>query len=82
MRNFATALLLSHGVPMLVMGDEYGHSKRGNNNTYCHDSDLNYVDWSQLEADQTGFGRYIRHLIHFRWAAGEGQGGRGWDGRL
>lgn len=48
MRNFACALLLAHGVPMLQMGDEYGHSKLGNNNTYCHDSDLNWVDWSQV----------------------------------
>ena len=37
MRNFAVALLVAHGVPMIHMGDEYGHSKHGNNNTYCHD---------------------------------------------
>ncbi|KXZ47657.1 hypothetical protein GPECTOR_33g539 [Gonium pectorale] len=43
MRNLASALLLSCGVPMITMGDEYGHSKAGNNNTYCHDSELNYV---------------------------------------
>ena len=43
MRNLAAALLLSCGVPMVTMGDEYGHSKGGNNNTYCHDSDLNYI---------------------------------------
>lgn len=48
MRNMVSALLLSCGVPMINMGDEYGHSKAGNNNTYCHDSELNYVryvDW-------------------------------------
>ncbi len=43
MRNMVSALLLSCGVPMINMGDEYGHSKAGNNNTYCHDSELNYV---------------------------------------
>jgi isoamylase len=48
MRNFACALLLAHGVPMMQMGDDYGHSKSGNNNTYCHDSELNWVDWSQV----------------------------------
>jgi isoamylase len=38
MRNVTMALLLAHGVPMLHMGDEYGHTKNGNNNTYCHDT--------------------------------------------
>lgn len=37
-RNFMVALLMSQGVPMVLMGDEYGHTKNGNNNTYCHDS--------------------------------------------
>jgi isoamylase len=66
MRNFALALLLSHGVPMLQMGDEIGHSKNGNNNTYCHDSDLNYLNWSQAEKDDHGFARFVRRLVHFR----------------
>ncbi|KAF8057146.1 ISA1 [Scenedesmus sp. PABB004] len=66
MRNLACALLLSHGVPMLQMGDEYGHSKAGNNNTYCHDSELNWVDWAQVERDEGGFARFMRRLIHFR----------------
>ena len=43
MRNLAAALLVSHGVPMINMGDEYGHTKDGNNNTYCHDSEVNYL---------------------------------------
>lgn len=42
MRNMSMALLMAHGVPMITMGDEYGHSKAGNNNTYCHDSPLNW----------------------------------------
>ena len=65
-RNMAAALLLSHGVPMVQMGDEYGHSKGGNNNTYCHDSGLNWVDWQQVGADAGGFGRFMRRLINFR----------------
>ncbi|GIL64820.1 hypothetical protein Vafri_18680 [Volvox africanus] len=68
MRNMSAALLLSCGVPMITMGDEYGHSKGGNNNTYCHDSDLNYVRWDQLAADPSGFHRFIRLLINFRRA--------------
>jgi pullulanase/glycogen debranching enzyme len=67
MRNFSCALLLSHGIPMLQMGDEYGHSKKGNNNTYCHDSELNWVDWQQATLDDEGFARFVRRLIHFRW---------------
>lgn len=66
MRNFQCALLLAHGVPMLQMGDEFGHSKKGNNNTYCHDSELNWVDWQQVKADDEGFARFTRLLISFR----------------
>jgi pullulanase/glycogen debranching enzyme len=66
MRNMACALLLSHGIPMLQMGDEYGHSKNGNNNTYCHDSPLNWVDWQQVARDEQGFARFMRGLIAFR----------------
>jgi hypothetical protein len=66
MRNFQCALLLSHGVPMLQMGDEFGHSKDGNNNTYCHDSELNWVDWRQVADDTHGFARFTRQLITFR----------------
>lgn len=66
MRNMACALLLSHGIPMLQMGDEYGHSKSGNNNTYCHDSPLNWVDWQQVARDEQGFARFMRGLIAFR----------------
>ena len=65
LRNFATALLVSQGVPMLVMGDEYGHSKGGNNNTYCHDGDINYFQWDVCEK-QKGLVRFFKKLIHLR----------------
>lgn len=65
-RNLATALLVSHGVPMLTMGDEYGHSKHGNNNTYCHDSSLNWLNWAQAQEDASGLLRYVRGMIHIR----------------
>jgi pullulanase/glycogen debranching enzyme len=70
MRNAACALLLSHGIPMFQMGDEYGHSKAGNNNTYCHDSPLNWVDWQEVARDEQGFARFMRGLIAFRCAVG------------
>eukprot|EP01025_Chloroclados_australasicus_P040944 TRINITY_DN4311_c0_g3_i3.p1 TRINITY_DN4311_c0_g3~~TRINITY_DN4311_c0_g3_i3.p1 ORF type:complete len:1016 (-),score=89.58 TRINITY_DN4311_c0_g3_i3:312-3314(-) len=71
MRNFAMALFLSQGVPMLIMGDEYGHSKGGNNNTYCHDSMLNWFSWDKAERDPTGFRRFVKKLIHFRRKRGQ-----------
>ena len=43
-------LLVSQGVPMLLMGDEIGRTQQGNNNTYCHDNDLNWLDWWLAES--------------------------------
>jgi len=67
MKNFLSILLVSQGVPMLLMGDEIGHSKDGNNNSYCHDDPINYLDWSQLRANAALFD-FVRHLIQFRQA--------------
>ncbi len=66
MRNMSMALLLAHGVPMITMGDEYGHTKNGNNNTYCHDTELNWFNWDAAERDEGGFARFMRLLINFR----------------
>ncbi|MFH9250737.1 glycogen debranching protein GlgX [Streptomyces lydicus] len=49
LRNLLTTLLLSTGVPMLVAGDEMGRTQHGNNNAYCQDNALSWVDWSLLE---------------------------------
>lgn len=65
MRNFHLALMVSQGIPMLHMGDEYGHTKNGNNNSWCEDSPLNWFLWEKLQTEQ-GFYRYYRKLIHFR----------------
>jgi isoamylase len=64
-RNFHLALMVSLGIPMLLMGDEYGHTKKGNNNTWCQDNELNWFLWDQLEMD-LGFKRFYCGLIHFR----------------
>jgi glycogen operon protein len=48
-KNFLTVTTLSIGVPMILMGDEIRRTQGGNNNAYCHDSDLNWFDWSQVE---------------------------------
>jgi len=65
-RNHFVALLVAQGTPMILMGDEYGHSKKGNNNTYCHDNELNYFKWDQLEEDEFGYARLVRNLINLR----------------
>lgn len=49
MRNAIAILLVSQGVPMLLMGDEMGKTQDGNNNTYCHDSPFNWLNWHLLE---------------------------------
>lgn len=59
-RNFLTLLLLSHGTPMLHMGDECGHTRRGNNNPWCQDNELNHMPWGDgHDADLAGFTRNI-----------------------
>ncbi|HVF20004.1 MAG TPA: glycogen debranching protein GlgX [Mycobacteriales bacterium] len=51
-RNLLLTLLVSTGVPMLVAGDELGRTQRGNNNAYCQDSDVSWVDWDLDDAEQ------------------------------
>lgn len=64
MKNFLLALMVSRGVPMLVMGDEYAHTKKGNNNTWCQDSDLNWFRWDLLEKNAS-FWRFSKGIIQF-----------------
>lgn len=64
MKNFHLALMISQGVPMIVMGDEYGHTKKGNNNTWCQDNELSWFDWNKIE--NHSFYRFYRLLIYFR----------------
>jgi glycogen operon protein len=64
-RNLLSTLLLSQGVPMLLAGDELGRTQRGNNNAYCHDNELSWIDWS-LTARQLQLLEFTRKLIRFR----------------
>ena len=64
-RNLLTTLLLSQGVPMLLSGDELGRTQGGNNNAYCHDSDLSWIDWERV--DQTTLD-WVQRLLAFRSA--------------
>lgn len=66
-KNFHVALMISQGVPMLLMGDEYGHTKLGNNNTWGHDSRLNWFQWDTLENSRP-FYRFYTMMIELRKA--------------
>jgi isoamylase len=67
MRNAIAMLMVSQGVPMLLMGDELGRSQHGNNNTYCHDNELNWLDWDLLNTNRELF-NFVSHCLHFRQA--------------
>jgi len=64
-KNAVALLLVSQGVPMLYMGDEMGRTQAGNNNTYCHDTDWNWLDW-ELAEKNGGLVRFVRLMIDFR----------------
>jgi glycogen operon protein len=66
-RNFLVTLFVAQGTPMLLAGDELGRTQRGNNNAYCHDSELSWLDWGLLEQHADLF-RFARLLIGFRRA--------------
>jgi isoamylase len=65
-RNFLTTLLLSQGVPMLLAGDEMGRTQRGNNNAYCQDNEISWVDWVVHDEDDAKLLDYLRKLIRLR----------------
>ena len=62
-RNLLAALFLAQGVPMLVMGDEMGRTQKGNNNAYCQDNEISWVNWSAIDRPLLD---YVRWLIRFR----------------
>lgn len=64
-RNFLATLLVSQGVPMIRSGDEFHHTQQGNNNAYCHDNHLNWLDWD-LTAPQTELFDFVGRAIRLR----------------
>lgn len=65
--NFLATLLLSQGTPMLLHGDELGRSQRGNNNTYCQDSPIAWMDWSSTQANSS-LTEFLRRVVALRKA--------------
>jgi glycogen operon protein len=64
-RNFIATLMLSQGVPMLLAGDEFLRTQGGNNNAWCQDNAVSWVDWSLAERN-AGFLRFVREMIALR----------------
>ncbi len=65
-RNAAAVLMMSRGTPMFFMGDEFGNSQGGNNNAYCQDNYIAWLNWKDLESNRDLFD-FFRNLISFRW---------------
>lgn len=64
-RNFFLALLISQGIPLILSGDEYSHTREGNNNPWCHDNHLNWFQWDELRRN-IGLWRFVQTLISIR----------------
>ncbi len=64
-KNFLATLFLSQGVPMLLAGDEFSRTQLGNNNAYCQDSEMSWLDWSLLK-ENSGLHEFVKKLIAFR----------------
>jgi len=64
-RNFLATLVLSQGVPMIAHGDELGRTQRGNNNAYCQDNEIAWVDWA-LDPDDEALIEFARHVLRIR----------------
>lgn len=67
-RNMFVATLVAAGTPMLCMGDEYAHTKHGNNNGWCQDSDLTWFSWTRAAEQKDSLLRFVQKLVHFRRA--------------
>jgi glycogen operon protein len=65
-RNLLASLLLSHGTPMLVAGDEFGRSQKGNNNAYCQDNEISWVNWPGIDEEGRALADFVRRLIKVR----------------
>ncbi len=65
-RNLLATLLLSHGTPMLLGGDEFGRTQDGNNNCYCQDNPLSWIDWKGITEEGKALTAFVRKLLALR----------------
>ena len=65
-RNMLTTLLLSHGTPMILAGDEFGRGQKGNNNVYCQDNELGWVNWDEIDDKDWALKSFVARVIEIR----------------
>ncbi|WP_091747044.1 glycogen debranching protein GlgX [Methylobacterium sp. ap11] len=66
MRNLLATLLLSRGTPMLLAGDEFARTQRGNNNAYCQDNEISWIDWEGIGEDERDLAEFTQRLLILR----------------
>jgi glycogen operon protein len=66
MRNMLATLLFSQGTPMLLAGDEFARTQQGNNNAYCQDNEISWIDWEGIDEDGIELLEFTRKLIQLR----------------
>jgi glycogen operon protein len=65
-RNLMATLLVSQGTPMMLMGDEVGRTQRGNNNAYCQDNEISWLDWTSVGERDEAFLDFVRKVVGLR----------------
>jgi isoamylase len=65
-RNLLATLLLSQGTPMILAGDEFGRTQKGNNNAYCQDNEISWVDWEGIDDEGRALTEFVRNLTTLR----------------
>ena len=65
MKNFIALLMISQGTPLLLAGDEFGRTQKGNNNAYCQDNEISWISWDYKVKFKDVF-RFMKEMIHFR----------------
>jgi isoamylase len=66
MRNILATLFLSRGTPMLLAGDEFARTQNGNNNAYCQDNEISWIDWEGIDAERWNLAEFTRRMIALR----------------
>ncbi len=66
LRNLLATLILAQGTPMLLAGDEFGRSQQGNNNAYCQDTEISWVDWDTIDERGAALNDFAKRLLRLR----------------
>jgi glycogen operon protein len=68
MRNMLATLLLSRGTPMILAGDEFARTQQGNNNAYCQDNEISWLNWEGIDPEQRCLAEFVQKLLAIRRA--------------